>query len=77
MDAGVYKRREQEKTDFYRIVFHYHEEYAKVYPDRYEPEFGYLRKRVIEVVHKFSDCGILEHGMARVSCRNCGHDFFF
>ncbi len=74
--AGVYKRREPEKTDFYKIVFNYHEEYEKVYPERLEKEYGYLRKRVIEVVHKFLDCGILEHGMARVYCRECGSDFF-
>jgi len=30
--AGVYKRREPEKTDFYKIVFNYHEEYEKIYP---------------------------------------------
>jgi hypothetical protein len=71
--AGVYKRREPEKTDFYKIVFHYHEEYEEVYPKRFEKEYGYLRKRVIEVVRKFLDCGILEHGMARIYCRECGN----
>ncbi len=40
--AGVYKKREPEKTDFYKIVFNYHEEYEKVYPKRYEKEYGYL-----------------------------------
>ena len=76
MPSGVYKRREPEKSDFYKIVYHYHQEYEKIYPDRYEPEYGYLRKRVMEVIYKFLDCGILEHGMARVYCKECGHDFF-
>lgn len=58
--AGLYKPREPEKTDLYKIVFNYYEEYEQVYTDRYESEFGYIRKRVIEVVHKFLDCGILE-----------------
>jgi len=76
MHSGVYKRREPEKSDFYRIVFHYHEEYEKVYAERFEKEYGYLRKRVMEVIYKFLDCGILEHGMARVYCKGCGHDYF-
>ena len=57
-------------------VFYYHEEYEKVYAERFEQEYGYLRKRVIEVIHKFLDCGILEHGMARIYCKECGFDFF-
>jgi Zn finger protein HypA/HybF involved in hydrogenase expression len=76
MPGGIYRRREPEKSDFYRIVFHCHEEYEKVYPERFEKEYGYLRKRVIEVINKFLDCGILEHGMARVYCKECGHDYF-
>lgn len=76
MPGGAYKRREPEKSDFYRVVFHYHGEYEKVYPERFEKEYGYLRKRVVEVIYKFLDCGILEHGMARVYCKECGHDFF-
>ena len=76
MHAGVYKKRKPENSDFYKIVFHYYEEYEKVYPERFEKEYGYLRKRVIEVIYKFLDCGILEHGMARVYCKKCGHDYF-
>ena len=47
-----------------------------MYTERFEPEYDYLRKRVMEVIYKFLDCGILEHGMARVYCRECEHDYF-
>lgn len=59
-----------------KIFIHYHGEYEKVYPERFEKEYGYLSKRVIQVIYKFLDCGILEHGMARVYCKECGHDYF-
>ena len=29
-----------------------------------------------DIVHKFLDCGILEHGMARIHCRDCGKDLW-
>jgi hypothetical protein len=43
----------------FKIVYNYHEEYEKVYPERFEQEYGYLRKRVVEVIYKFLDCGLL------------------
>ena len=76
MQAGIYKRRAPERTDLYKIVFNYHEEYESQYAERYEPEYGCLRNIIRDVIYKYLDCGILEHGFAGVYCKKCGKDFF-
>jgi ribosomal protein S27E len=76
MHAGVYKRRTPEKSDLYKIAYHYFEAYEKIYPERYEEEYGYFRKIITSTICKYLDCGIMENGFARVRCPDCGHDFF-
>ena len=76
MAIKLYRRREPEKTPFYRLVYHNFEEYERVYEDRYEKEYGFFRTRVREVIYKFLDCGILEHGVARIHCYDCGDDYY-
>jgi len=41
-------------------------EYEKVYPEKYENEYGFFRTIVKEIIQKYLNCGILEHGMARI-----------
>jgi Zn finger protein HypA/HybF involved in hydrogenase expression len=36
---------------------------------------GFLRPTIPDVVHKFLDCGDLEHGFARVRCDHCKHEY--
>ena len=43
--------------------------------ERYEQTHGPLRSVVSEVVGKFLDCGLLEHGFARVRCAACRAEF--
>ena len=74
--VGVYKRREPEKAPLYKIVFNYYEAYEKVYTERYEKEYGCFRSEVKESIQKYLNCWILEHGMARLYCKECGKDFF-
>jgi len=76
MVSGIYRRRHPEQSDLYRIAFHHFEAYEKTYPERYEAEYGYLRKIVPATVARYLDCGIMENGFARVRCPACGHDFF-
>jgi hypothetical protein len=42
MHGGLYKRRKPEKSDLYRIAYQHFEEYEKIYPERYEEEYGKL-----------------------------------
>ncbi len=53
--AGVYNRREPEKSTLYKIVLHYYEAYEEVYTDRYEKEYGYFRAEVKESIQKYLD----------------------
>jgi len=41
-------------------------EYEKVYPEKYENEYGFFRTIVKEIIQEYPNCGILEHGMARI-----------
>jgi hypothetical protein len=76
MNSKIYKRRTPEKSALYKIVFHHFQEYENIYPDKYEKDFGFLRKIIPKTIYKYLDCGILEHGLARVRCSQCGKDFF-
>lgn len=35
-----------------------------------------MRQEVLKAVYAFLACGIPEHGLARIFCDACGHDFF-
>ena len=76
MKAGVYKRRKPEHSTLYKIVFNNYETYESIYEEKYEPEYGYLRTEIKESIKKYLDCGIMEHGMARIYCKKCGKDYF-
>jgi Transposase zinc-binding domain/Putative transposase len=46
-----------------------------VYGERFAPTYGAWRAVVREVADKFLDCGILDHGFARVRCDECAHEY--
>ena len=76
MNNKIYKRRTPEKSTLYKIVYNHFQECENIYPDKYEQDFGYLRTIIPKTIYKYLDCGILEHGFARVRCPQCGNDFF-
>ena len=76
MNSKIYKRRTPEKSALYKIVYNHFQQYENIYPDKYEQDFGYFRKIIPKTIYKYLDCGILEHGFARVRCPQCGNDFF-
>jgi len=52
--AGIYRQRHPERTVFYRVLFHYFDEFVAEYENRFEREYGYLRpviKEVVELSH--------------------------
>jgi hypothetical protein len=55
-------------ADHFETLTHVHEA-------RYEPTHGPLRPVVAEVVGRLLDCGLLEHGFARVRCPACRAEF--
>lgn len=70
--ARAYAPRRPQASPLYRLLADHFETLKRVHEERYEPTHGPLRPVVCEVVGKFLDCGLLEHGFARVRCGACG-----
>ena len=47
----------------------------RVNEERFEPTHGPLRRAARAAVGRFLDCGLLEHGFARVRCSECRAEF--
>jgi len=60
---------------FYKVLFHYFDEFVAEYENRFEREYGYFRPVIQEVVEKYLDCGNPKCGFARIRCRDCGSEF--
>ena len=68
-----YKRRRPESSVLYQVVSNYWEELKACWEDVFQPEYGYLRPEVLETLGEYLNCGLLEHGAARVYCDSCQH----
>jgi hypothetical protein len=73
---AVYQRREPSKTALYQIVSSCRDELLRVWEERFQAEYGVLRDEVLETLDQYLNCGILEHGAARVYCDHCKHSIF-
>ena len=71
MPQGVYEPRNPKATDFFALVEANFEELERVYEERYQPEHGYWRPVVRDVIYRFLDCADLRLGFARIQCRSC------
>ena len=47
----------------------------RVHEERFEPTYGPLRAVARRAVGRLLDCGLLEHGFARVRCPECRAEF--
>jgi ribosomal protein S27E len=70
--AGIYRQRHSERTVFYRVLFHYFDEFVAEFENRFEREYGYFRPVIQELVEKYLDCGNPKCGFARIRCPDCG-----
>ncbi len=70
-----YTPRRPQASPLYRVLADHFETLSRVHEARYEPTHGPLRPVVAEVVGRFLDCGLLEHGFARVRCPACRAEF--
>jgi len=70
--AEIYRQHHPERTVFYRVLFHYFDEFVAEYENRFEREYGYLRPVIKEVVEKYLDCGNPKCGFARIRCQLSG-----
>ncbi len=72
--ARVYRPRHPERTVLYRALAHLFERFRLVSEERFQASHGYLRRCVEPAVHRYLDCGIFDHGVARVRCPECRHE---
>jgi hypothetical protein len=59
----------------FQLVDAFYEEVKGSWEDRFERRYGFWRGAVEDAVYAFLDCGILDHGFARVRCDECRAEF--
>jgi hypothetical protein len=57
------------------VLADHFETLERVHEERFEPTHGPLRAAARRAVGRFLDCGLLEHGFARVRCGTCRAEF--
>jgi hypothetical protein len=57
------------------VLADHFETLERVHEERFEPTHGPLRRTARAAVGKLLDCGLLEHGFARVRCGTCRAEF--
>jgi hypothetical protein len=71
----AYRARRPERTVLYRALAHHFDRFLLAYDERFQSTHGYLRRCVEPAVWRFLDCGIFDHGVARIRCPDCRHEF--
>jgi hypothetical protein len=72
----VYRTRDPEASPFFALVRDYFDEFERVYPERFQKQYGYWRPVIRNSIDKFLKCGDLKEGFARVRCPECSTEFF-
>jgi hypothetical protein len=68
-----YRRREPEASALYQAVYHGRDKLALVWEERFQATYGVLRQEVLVAFDAYLNCGLLQHGAARVYCDACKH----
>ena len=72
---AVYRPRRPQESPLYRLVQEHFDALVDAHEQCFETRYGRLRAAARRAVDKFLDCGILEHGFARVRCDQCRAEF--
>lgn len=72
---GVYKQRRPQASPLFRLVSDHFRAFHHAYEERFAEAYGDWRPVVREVADKFLECGVLDHGFARVRCDACTHEY--
>ena len=73
--APPYLPRRPQASPLYRVLADHFETLERVHEERFELTHGPLRRAARAAVGRFLDCGLLEHGFARVRCSACRVEF--
>ena len=58
----------------YQCVEDYFEVFEQIFEKCFERRYGFYRPYVMQVIHRYLDCGILHNGFTRIKCEECGHE---
>ena len=72
-DLRNYSRRHQERSNLYRLIYHYREEFEYSWEDLFVSKYGVLREEVLRSLDEYLNCGILSSGCAIARCNYCNH----
>jgi hypothetical protein len=56
-------------------VYYGRDKLPVIWEERFQQTYGVLRNEVLKALDEYLNCGVLEHGAARVYCDNCKHSF--
>jgi hypothetical protein len=73
--APPYRPRRPQASPLYRVLADHFDTFKRVHEERFEPTHGPLRAAARRAVGRVLDCGLLEHGFARVRCGTCRAEF--
>lgn len=74
--TSFYRPRNHEASSFFKVVRDYFDEFERIYPEKYEKQFGFWRSVIRTSIDKFRKCGDVKQGFARVRCPDCKEEFF-
>lgn len=72
---AAYRPRRARDSPLYRLAETHYETFKQVYDERFASRYGAWRGVVERTLFAFLDCGIEEHGFARVRCDACRREF--
>jgi len=72
---GPMRRGAPQDSPLYRVLADHFAALERVHEERFEPTHGPLRAAARQAASRFLDCGLLEHGFARVRCGACWAEF--
>jgi len=75
LPAAVYRPRHPQDSDYYHCVEDYFETFVQGYDEQFSRQYGFWRPYIEQVIYRYLDCGDLQHGFARVKCKDCGHEY--
>ena len=75
LPAAVYRPRHPQDSDYYHCVEDYFETFVQSYDEQFSRQYGFWRPYIEQVIYRYLDCGDLQHGFARVKCKDCGHEY--
>jgi len=74
-DTREYRTKKFQYSSYYRCIEDNYEIFERVYEQKYEAKYGYIRPIVSKAIYQYLDCGILHNGFARVKCKACNHEY--